>query len=170
MVLDLQRCGSNPRIPKEIHQQLRAEVTHPDTSGQALVDEGFHCGPGFLDRGVAEFDFAVGVGSTPTRWVPDGWIDVFQRNGKVHNVQVEIVQTPVGELFLADGSHAIVVVEGVPEFGDNEEVGSFDEAVFDCARDALAGFDFVAVVCVVSSYSTDVLCVLDVPQAPSKHR
>ena len=40
-----------------------------------------------------------------------------------------------------------MVVEGVPEFGDKEKVGAFDDAFFDGAGDALAGFLFVAVVC-----------------------
>lgn len=38
------------------------------------------------------------------------------------------------------------VVESVPEFGDDEEIGPLDETVFDGADDALSGFCFVAVV------------------------
>ena len=64
----------------------------------------------------------------------------------MHDVEIEVVDAPVLELFFADGLHAWAVVEGVPEFGDEEEVGAFDEAVFDGAGDALAGFDFVAVI------------------------
>lgn len=38
-------------------------------------------------------------------------------------------------------------MERIPEFGDEEEVGTFDEAVFDRSSDALTGFDLVTVVC-----------------------
>jgi len=63
------------------------------------------------------------------------------------DVEVEIVDSPVGELFAADGLDFVAFVEGVPEFGDEEELFAFDEAVFDGAGDAVAGFFFVAVVC-----------------------
>ena len=42
------------------------------------------------------------------------------------NVEVEVVDVPVCKLFLAYGRDAFRVVEGVPELGDEEEVGAFD--------------------------------------------
>ena len=65
----------------------------------------------------------------------------------MHNVEVEVVDAPVLELLFADGLDAVVVVEGVPELGDEEEVGALDEAVFYGASYALATFLLVAVVC-----------------------
>ena len=64
----------------------------------------------------------------------------------MHDVEVEVVDAPVLKLFFADGFHDGVVVVGVPEFGDEEEVGALHDSFFDGAGDALAGFDFVAVV------------------------
>ena len=64
----------------------------------------------------------------------------------MNNVEVEIVDSPVRELFAGDGPDTVAVVEGVPEFGDEKEVFALYEAFLDCARDTLAGFDFVAVV------------------------
>jgi hypothetical protein len=37
-------------------------------------------------------------------------------------------------------------VKGVPELGDEEEVFTFDEAIFDSSGDPFAGFFLVAVV------------------------
>lgn len=74
----------------------------------------------------------------------------------MHNVEVEVVDSPVCELFADDGLDSGAVVEGVPEFGDEEEFFAFYEAVFDCSGDALAGFFFVAVICGVYQY----FCVL----------
>ena len=79
--------------------------------------------------------------------VGGGGVDVFEGDGEVHNVEVEVVDAPVLELFLADGLDDGVVMVGVPELGDEEEIGAFYYAFFDGAGDALAGFDFVAIVC-----------------------
>lgn len=42
------------------------------------------------------------------------------------NVEVEVVDVPVCELFLANRGDAFRVVERVPELGNKEEVGAFD--------------------------------------------
>ncbi len=62
------------------------------------------------------------------------------------NVEVKVVDAPVLELLFADGLYPVVIVEGVPKFGDKEEVGALDNAFFDGAGNALAAFLFVAVV------------------------
>lgn len=64
----------------------------------------------------------------------------------MYDEEVEVVDAPVGELLFADRFDVGLVVEGVPELGDDEEVGAFAEAVFEGAGDALAAFGFVAVV------------------------
>lgn len=64
----------------------------------------------------------------------------------MHDEEVEVVDSPVCKLLLGDGLDAGAFVEGVPELGDEEEVFAFDEAVFDGAGYAFAGFFFVAVV------------------------
>lgn len=64
----------------------------------------------------------------------------------MHDEEVEVVDSPVAQLLFADRFDVGVVVEGVPEFGDDEEVGAFAEAVLEGAGDALAAFGFVAVV------------------------
>ena len=64
----------------------------------------------------------------------------------MHDVEVEVIEAPILELLFADRFDPGAVVKGVPQFGDEEEVGAFDEAVFDGASDALAGFDFVTIV------------------------
>ena len=64
----------------------------------------------------------------------------------MHDVEIEVVDAPVGELLAADGLNVLAFVEGVPELGDDEEIGSLDESVGDGALHTLAGFDFVAVV------------------------
>ncbi len=68
----------------------------------------------------------------------------------MHEIEVKIVETPVYQLFLAAEFDFVILMESVPEFGDDEQFFSFYEAVFDCSCYALAGFDFVSVVLDVS--------------------
>lgn len=143
-MLNLQRCRAHACIAQQVKEQLRTEVANPDTAGKLLVDERLHRRPSLLDSGIAELDLAVlGV---PAWRVPDRGVDVFQRDGEVHNVKIEVVDTPVSELLAADRLDAVTVVEAVPELRDNEELLALYEAFFYGACNALPGFDFVAVV------------------------
>lgn len=144
VVFDLQRGRADLGVPQEIHEEDAAEIAHADAAAEAILDKAFHGRPRFLDACVARGDFIVLVGETG--WVFDGRVDVFEADGEVHDVEVEVVDAPVLELFLANGLHAGPVVEGVPKLGDEEEVGALAEVVFEGAGDALAGFDFIAVV------------------------
>ena len=60
-------------------------------------------------------------------------------------VQVEVVDVPVLKLAFADGANALRVMEGVPEFGDDEEFRASDEVLVYGTRDTEADLEFVAV-------------------------
>lgn len=64
----------------------------------------------------------------------------------MHDVQIEVVDVPVGELLAADGLDFVAVVEAVPELGDDEEVLTLDETILDGAGNTLTALDLVAVV------------------------
>jgi hypothetical protein len=91
-------------------------------------------------------DLALTV-DEPAGWVALLWVDVLQSDGEVDEVEVEVVDTPVFELLLANGLDLLAVVEGLPKLGDDEEVFALDEAVLDGAGYTLAALDFVSVVC-----------------------
>ena len=139
MDLDLQGSGRDVGVAHHVEDQLAVEVADADAPAQAVPDEAFHGGPGLLDGRLA------GPGGGFGR-VSDGRVDVFERDGEVDEVEVEVVDGPVSELAFADRADALGVVEGVPELGDEEEVGAGDEAVVYGAGDAEADFVFVAVV------------------------
>ena len=106
--------------------------------------QALHRCPSLLNGGFAKLDGAVCV-------VPAGGVcyfggNVFECYGEVHDVQVEVVDAPVGQLLAADGLHLVAVVEGVPELGDEEEVFALDEAIFNGSGDTFASFFLVAVV------------------------
>ena len=144
MVFDLECSWSDLCVAEEVHEELTVEITDTDGFGHALANKLLHGRPSLLNGGFAGNNILAVEGETG--WVSLRGVDVFQRNWEVDNVEVEIVDTPVFELLFADGLDAIMVVEGVPEFGYEEEIGAFDNAFFDGAGDTLAGFLFVAVV------------------------
>jgi hypothetical protein len=61
-------------------------------------------------------------------------------------VEVEVVNAPVLELLLGDGFDLFVVVECLPELGDNKEVFTLYETFLDGAGNTLTGFDFIAII------------------------
>ena len=143
-MFNLQRCGADLGVPEEVHEKLAVEVADADAFGEALPLDLLHCRPCLLDASLPRHDIFPVVGKA---WrVAVFGIDVFQADGEVDDVKVKVVDAPILELFLADGLDPVAVVEGVPEFGDEKELFSFDNTLFDSAGDALAGFDLVAVV------------------------
>ena len=83
----------------------------------------------------------------PAGWVALLRVDILQGDGEVDNVEVEVVNTPVGQLLAADGLDLLTLVEGLPELADDEEVFSLYEAFLDGASYTLTALDFVAVIC-----------------------
>ena len=172
VVFDLQRCGADFGVAEEVHEELAVEVADADAFGETLFLHLLHRRPGLLNASLPGDDVLAIIGEA--WWVALGRIDVFERDGEVHDVEVKVVDAPVFELFFADGLYFVAVVEGVPQLGDEEEVFSLYDTVFDGAGDALAGFDFVAVVWRGEKLATDDIMGrlggLDAPHAPSKRR
>jgi len=124
VMFDLQSLRLDPGVAEEVQHERAGVVADADAPCQALVYQLLHCLPGALQRRGAGADLVVFVGEAGG--VANRGVDVFEGDGEVDNVEVKVVDVPVCELFLADGGDALGVVEGVPEFGDEEEVGAFD--------------------------------------------
>lgn len=144
MVFDLQSGGLDGGVAEEIHGQLTVEVADADALGQAFLRDRLHGRPCLLDGRRARYDFLAVVGEAGR--VAHGGVDVFEGDGEVDNVQVEVVDAPVAELLLADRLDSVAVVERVPELGDEEEVFALDEAFLDGAGNTLARLFFIAIV------------------------
>lgn len=72
----------------------------------------------------------------------------------MNDIEIEVVDAPVFELLFADRLNTVMVVEGVPELGDEEEIFALDDALFDSTSNTLARLDFVTVVCRVIQNQT----------------
>ena len=143
-MFNLERGGRNFGVAEEIHEELTVEVADANGFGHVLAYKFLHRGPRLLNRGVARNDVLAIVGEAGR--VSHGGIDILQRNWKMNDVEVKIVDTPVLELLLADWLDAVMVVKRIPEFGDKEEIGAFDYAFFDGACNTLARLLFIAVI------------------------
>ena len=147
VVLDLEGGGADLGVAEEVVQELGLEVGDTDALGETLLDERLHGGPGLLDGGLGGADLALAV-KVPAGRVADRGVDVLEGDGEVDQVEVEVVDTPVGELLADNGLDAVAVVEGVPELGDDEELLALDDALLDGAGNTLAALSLVAVVCI----------------------
>jgi len=82
----------------------------------------------------------------PARGVADRGVDILEGDGEVDEIEVEVVDAPVGELLADDGLDALTIVEGVPELGDDEELLALHDTLLDGAGDTLTALDLVAIV------------------------
>lgn len=83
--------------------------------------------------------------------VPAGWVAclgryVLQSYGEVDKVKVEVVNAPVSKLLPGNWLNLLVVVESLPELGDNVEILTLDKSLLDRASNTLTGLDLVSVV------------------------
>ena len=91
------------------------KIAETDILGQAFIDEFFHCLPSLVQRSVfckmglengwrhclsmlTEMDLAVIA--KPLSWVTMARVHICKRDGKVNKEKIEVVKTPVFELFL----------------------------------------------------------------------
>jgi len=74
-------------------------------------------------------------------------VDVFERNGEVHDEKIKVVNAPVCELLSADWLYFVALVEGVPKLADEEEILALDQALLDRSGDTFSCFLLIAVVC-----------------------
>ena len=70
----------------------------------------------------------------------------------MHDVEIEVVDFPILQLLLANRLDLFLVVKGIPEFGNDEELFALYEAVLDGPAYALAAFLLVAIVCLLSAF------------------
>lgn len=113
VVLDLECCGGDCRVTEQVQQQSTVVVAYTNALRESVADQGLHGLPGLGQRGVAVRYLVVLVG--PAGWVTHRGVDVLESNGEVDNVQIKVVDAPVGKLLLADRFDLVLVVERVPE-------------------------------------------------------
>ena len=111
-MFDLEGGGRDLGIAEEIHDELAVEIANADGFGEAFAHEAFHGCPGLLDGSIAG-DYVLTIVSEARRVSLRG-IDVFEGDGEMDDIEVEVVDAPIRKLLFADGLYTVVVVERVP--------------------------------------------------------
>jgi len=145
VVLNLESGRSDAGVSKKVLQQRTLEVGDTNGLGKTLVGELLHRLPGLLDGNVDLLDRTVGI--MPAARVNILRIDVLGRDREVDEEQVEVVNTPPLELLAADRLDPLGLVEGVPQFRDNEELFTLHDALVESTFHALATLLLVGVIC-----------------------
>ena len=91
-------------------------------------------------------DLGTGIVVVPARGVADLRVDVLQCDWEVNNPEIEVVNPPVSELLPGDRLNLLVVVERLPQLGDNEQIFTLYDALLDGTCNTLTGLLLVAVV------------------------
>jgi hypothetical protein len=143
--LDLESRRANLGVLESVIQDLGLVVGDTDALGKTFLHELLHSSPGLLvgSLGPANLGLAIIV---PARRVADAGVDVLESDGEVDEEEVKVVNLPISELATSDGLDFVLVVEGLPELGNDEEVLALHDALLDGAGHALAALLLIAVV------------------------
>jgi hypothetical protein len=147
-MLDLEGLWNDLGISAEIQDQLTIEIADTDASGKTLANKIFHSCPGLLDGSVALDKFVAFV--KESWWVSYRRVDVFESYWEVNNEEVKLLDTPILKLLSANWLNLVAIVEGIPEFRNDEEILAFYQTILDGTSNTLTGFDFVSVICFAS--------------------
>lgn len=145
VVLDLEGGGQNTSVAEKVEDQSSVVVADTNALGKALVNELLHGLPCVGKSSLAGGDVLATL-VLPAGRVADGGVDVLQGNWEVDNEEVKVVDAPVLELLVADRLDALLVVEGVPELGDDEKLLTLDKTVLDGAGNTLTALLLIAVI------------------------
>lgn len=112
VVFDLKGLWHDLGVALDVENQGAVVVGDTDGLDEAFIVQLLHGVVGFLQWCLAERQLVVLVEEA---WrVADGWVDVLERDGEVDDVEVEVVDLPVLKLLLANGLHALLVMERIP--------------------------------------------------------
>jgi hypothetical protein len=144
--LNLEGSRADLGVLEQVVDGLGLEVGDTNGLGETLLNEVLHALPGLLVGGLAPADLSAGIIVVPARGVADLGVDVLEGDGEVDEEKIKVVDLPVGELAAGDRLDVLLVVVSLPELGDDEEVLSLHDALFDGAGDTLTTSLLIAVV------------------------
>lgn len=147
VVLNLERSRADPGVEEVVIHRLGLVVGDANAAGKAGIDQLLHGSPGLLEGGLAPSDLALAV-VEPSGRIADAGVNVLEGSGEVDEEEVKVVNLPVGKLLAGDGLDLVLVVEGLPQLGDDEELLTLHDALLDGAGNTLTTLLFVAIVCV----------------------
>lgn len=147
VVLDLERSRGDLGVDEGFVHRLSLVVGDTDASGKALLYQLLHGTPGLLKGGLAPSNLTLAV-IEPSWRVTDAGVNVLEGGGEVDEEEIKVVNLPVGKLFAGDRLDSVLVVESLPQLGDDEEILTLHETLLDGAGNTLTTLLLIAIVCI----------------------
>lgn len=147
VVLNLQRSRANLGVDEGIVHRLSLVVGDTDASGKTLLYQLLHGTPGLLKGGLAPSNLTLAV-IEPSWRVTDARVNVLEGSREVDQEEVKVVNLPVGKLLAGDRLDLVLVVESLPQLGDDEEILTLHETILDGAGNTLTTLFLIAIVCI----------------------
>ena len=144
-MLDLENSWADLGVSEKIKDQGALEVGDSDALREVLLDQALHRLPCLLDSCIADLVILFPIIS-PSWWVADSRVDVFQGDWEVDIEKIKVLKSPVGELLTGDWLDMLLLVEGIPKLRDDEELITRYKTVFDSTCNTLTGLDLVSVI------------------------
>lgn len=151
VVLNLQRSRANLGVDEGIVHRLGLVVGDTDASGKLLLYQLLHGTPGLLKGGLAPSNLALAV-IEPSWRVTDLGVNILEGSGEVDEEEVKVVNLPVGKLLAGDGLDLVLVVESLPQLGDNEELLALHDTLLNGAGDTLTTLLLVTIIWIGGKY------------------
>lgn len=145
VMLDLENSWADLGVSEEIKDQGALEIGDPDALGEVLLDQFLHRLPCLLDTCIAELVILLSI-IRPSWWVADSRVDVFQGDWEVDVEKVKVLKSPVGQLLTGDWLNMLLLVEGIPKLGNDEELVTRYKTVLDSTSNTLTSLDLISVI------------------------
>ena len=147
MHLDLIHRRMNPCVGEQVPNHRRAQVADSNVFHEPGIHEFLHSSPGI---GVGNFHMlhrrVLGLFvEKPTRRIALFKRDIGQCNGKVNQVEIELIETEIGKRSLAGRADVIWMMKGIPELRSDPEIVT-RSAIRDHIFQSFSHRNFVAVV------------------------
>jgi hypothetical protein len=146
MVLNLQNRGSDASNSEEVTNKTSIEVGDANVLDEASINKRLESSPGLSNGNILELNDTLFDISEKTRGVSLSRVNVFLSNGEMNQKEIEVLKTPISKGALGKRDSMVLLMEGVPELGSDENVLTLDDAIGNGTADTFTAFLLVAVV------------------------
>lgn len=145
-MLDLENSWNDLCATDDLEDQGSAKVGDTNALCESLLDQCLHSCPGSGDWSLDWLNISVLATVCPSWWVTDLWVNISESDWEMDVVEIEVVNAKVCKLLAGNWLDAVVLGEGTPKLGDNEEVLTLYESVLDSSGETLSGLLLVTVI------------------------
>jgi len=146
VVLNLENRGSNASNGEEVTNKTSVKVGDTNVLDETSINKRLESSPGLSNRNVLELNDTLFDISKKARGVSLSRINVFLSNGEVDQKEIEVLKTPISKGALGELNSMVLLVEGVPELGSDENFLTLDDTISNGTADTFTALLLVAVI------------------------